>query len=118
MLCYITFVILRDTLLAVLKDQRPADTPSPEVLRELGAAVPARSTHALVLSGVRRAGKSVLQTQLMSQRRDWFYCNFEDTRLFGLSPQDFPTFLSLLDELVPSRAAVYLDEVQAVAGWQ
>jgi predicted AAA+ superfamily ATPase len=101
-----------------LKDQRPADTPSPEVLRELNATVPSHSTHALVLSGVRRAGKSVLQTQLMAQRRDWFYCNFEDTRLFGLSPQDFPTFLSVLDEMVPRKASVFLDEVQEVPAWQ
>ena len=101
-----------------MKDQRPADAPGPEILRELNASVPAHSTHALVLSGVRRAGKSVLQTQLMAQRRDWFYCNFEDTRLFGLSPADFPTFLSLLDEMVPRKASVFLDEVQEVAEWQ
>lgn len=104
--------------MAVLGDQRPADTPAPEILRELKTTVPSHPHHALVLSGVRRAGKSVLQTQLMSQRRDWFYCNFEDTRLFGLSPQDFPAFLSILDELVSRKASVFLDEVQEVAEWQ
>jgi uncharacterized protein len=111
-------VLLRNALLAVLKDQRPVDTPGPAVLRELGASVPSRSAHALVLTGVRRAGKSVLQTQLMSQRREWFYCNFEDTRLFDLSPRDFPTFLSLVDEVASRKAAVFLDEVQEVHEWQ
>jgi hypothetical protein len=46
-----------------------------------------------------------------------FYCNLEDTRLFGLSPQDFPLFLSLIDDLAPGRP-VFLDEVQEVDQWQ
>lgn len=54
----------------------------------------------------------------MRQRKAAFYCNLEDTRLFGLSPQDFPTFISLVDELAPRSAAVFLDEVQEVADWQ
>lgn len=111
-------MILRDTLSAVLRDQRPADTPGPEIVRELGATMPARSTHALVLTGARRAGKSVLQTQLMRARRPLFYCNLEDTRLFGLSPEDFPVFLSLVEEMAPKKAPVFLDEVQEVEDWQ
>lgn len=103
--------------MAVLKDQRPAGAPSPEIVRELVAAVPARSTHALVLTGARRTGKSVLQAQLMGARPGSFYCNLEDTRLFGLSPQDFPTFLSLVEDLAPKKAAVFLDEVQETEGW-
>ena len=86
--------------------------------RELARALPARSSHAIVLTGVRRAGKSVLQSQLMRGETARFYCNLEDTRLFELSPRDFPTFLSLVDELAPGDAGVFLDEVQEVAGWQ
>lgn len=77
-----------------------------------------RAGQALVLSGVRRAGKSVLQVQLMRERKTSFYCNLEDTRLFDFSPQDFPAFLSLVDELAPHSAAVFLDEVQEVEEWQ
>jgi predicted AAA+ superfamily ATPase len=68
---------------------------------------------------VRRSGKSVLQAQLIRGRSDHpFYCNLEDTRLFGLSPRDFPLFLSLVDELSREKAAVFLDEVQEVVEWQ
>jgi hypothetical protein len=77
-----------------------------------------RSAHVTVLTGVRRCGKSTLQTQLMRRAGAAFYCNFEDTRLFGLGPQDFPTFLSLLDELAPAEQPVFLDEVQEVEQWQ
>jgi uncharacterized protein len=47
-----------------------------------------------------------------------FYCNLEDTRLYDLSPRDFPTFLSLIEELAPENARVFLDEVREVEGWQ
>ena len=113
-------MILRDTLLAILKDQRPLKTPGAEIDRELARTVPARSRHALVLTGVRRAGKSVLQSQLMRRQRtgNSFYCNLEDTRLFNLSPRDFPAFLSVVEELAARGAAVFLDEVQEVREWQ
>ncbi len=86
--------------------------------RELVKVMPSRSSQALILTGVRRAGKSVLQTQLMRDHEHLFYCNLEDTRLYELKPNDFPTLLSLIDELAPEQARVFLDEVQEVEGWQ
>jgi uncharacterized protein len=47
-----------------------------------------------------------------------FACNLEDTRLFGMGPDDFGTFLSLLDELAGPGQPVFLDEVQEVEEWQ
>jgi len=73
---------------------------------------------ATVLTGVRRCGKSTLQAQLMRRAGGGFYCNFEDTRLYGLGPEDFPTFLSVLDELAGLDQPVFLDEVQEVKEWQ
>ena len=110
--------MLRDTLLSVLKDQRPPVAPAPEVPRELASEITARSSQAIALKGVRRCGKSILQAQLMRRAGRAFYCNLEDTRLFGLSPQDFPTVLSLVAELAGRAAPVFLDEVQAVPEWE
>ena len=75
-------------------------------------------SQAVILTGVRRSGKSTLQAQLMRRAENPFYCNFEDTRLFGLGPDDFPTFLSVLDELAAPDQPLFLDEVQEVEGWQ
>ena len=83
----------------------------------LAGRVVLRRSHATVLTGVRRCGKSTLQAQLMRARGEAVYCNFEDTRLYGLGPDDFPGFLSVLDEVAPRGAAVFLDEVQEAAGW-
>jgi hypothetical protein len=104
--------------LGVLGDQRPPAPPEPEVARELVSAVRGQASHALALKGVRRCGKSVLQAQLMRRSETAFYCNLEDTRLFGLSPADFPTLLSIIDELAPGGIPVFLDEVQEVPEWE
>ncbi len=72
----------------------------------------------MVLTGVRRCGKSTLQAQLMRRESAVFYCNFEDTRLFGMGPDDFPSFLSALIELAGADQPIFLDEVQAVQEWQ
>jgi len=111
-------VLLRDTLLGILRDPRPPAPAGREVVRELGSRIATRPGRALVLTGVRRAGKSILQAQLMRRSGRSFYCNLEDTRLYGLSPEDFPAFLSVLDELAPAPAPVFLDEVQEAAEWQ
>lgn len=111
-------MLLRSTLESVLRDPFVAPPPGHEVPRELAADVTLRPSHATVLTGVRRCGKSTLQAQLMRRAKRAFYCNFEDTRLFGMGPADFPAFLSVLDEVADPRSAVFLDEVQEVPEWQ
>ena len=92
--------------------------PRQEVDRLLLDDLVVSSSQATVLTGVRRCGKSTLQTQLMRRAPKAFYCNFEDTRLFGLQPDDFPAFLSVLDELTDTEQPVFLDEVQEIEQWQ
>jgi hypothetical protein len=71
-----------------------------------------------VLTGVRRCGKSTLQGQIRrGVKGHAVTLNLEDTRLYGMGPEDFPTLLSILETDHP-RAAVYLDEVQEVPEWQ
>lgn len=111
-------MLLRNTLAEILKDQQLRGTPGVEVERQLAGKLPRKSTQAIVLTGVRRAGKSTLQAQLMRARNRPFYCNLEDTRLFDFSAADFATFLSLIEESTPKTAAIFLDEVQEVSGWQ
>jgi predicted AAA+ superfamily ATPase len=91
---------------------------TPEVSRALAVSIPEAAPQAIALKGVRRCGKSILQAQLMRRHPHFCYCNLADTRLFGLSPRDFPSVLAVMDELSPATAPVFLDEVQAVAEWQ
>ncbi|MBI4026356.1 MAG: AAA family ATPase [Verrucomicrobia bacterium] len=72
---------------------------------------------ATVLTGVRRCGKSTLQSQLMRRAGAAFYCNFEDTRLYGLGAEDFSAFLLAIEEVAGASQPVFLDEVQEVDDW-
>ena len=111
-------MLLRETLVTVLGAATPTGALTAEVPRLVLKSLKRAAGHALVLTGVRRCGKSTLQQQLRRRERGpAVFCNLEDTRLYGLGPADFPTLLSVLEEHHPG-AAVYLDEVQEVSEWQ
>lgn len=111
-------MLLRETLVTVMRPSTPTGASPAEVPRLVLQALRRAAGHALVLTGVRRCGKSTLQQQLRRRERGAaVFCNLEDTRLYGLGPADFPTLLSVLEEHHPG-AAVYLDEVQEVPEWQ
>lgn len=112
-------MLLRETLEIVLSN--PAEPPGveDEVIRHFQPGwKPAMASHALALAGVRHCGKSTLQGQVRRGLQGASVTiNLEDTRLYGMGPEDFPTLLSVLDARHP-KAAVYLDEVQEVPEWQ
>ena len=93
--------------------------PEDEVIRHFQPEwEKAMASHALALTGVRRCGKSTLQGQVQRGiKGPSVTINLEDTRLYGMGPEDFPTLLSVLDARHP-KAGVYLDEVQEAPEWQ
>ncbi len=110
-------MLLRSIFSAVLGAPLPPPAAD-EVRRVAASSLRLRQGTALVLTGMRRSGKSTLQRQLARRSRGpAVFCNCEDTRLYGMGPEDFPTLLAVLDD-DHSRAAVYLDEVQEVDEWQ
>ena len=75
------------------------------------------SRHALILSGIRRCGKSTLLYQLLKGNyHDAFYLNFDDNRLFGFDNYD----LSRLDDTIKESSSqiLFFDEIQVVPGWE
>jgi predicted AAA+ superfamily ATPase len=112
-------MLLRETLISALASPAATAAPKDEVSRHFQPDWKASaSSHALVLTGVRRCGKSTLQAQIRRGiKGSAVTLNLEDTRLYGLGPEDFATLLSILETDHP-KAAVYLDEVQEVPEWQ
>jgi uncharacterized protein len=85
--------------------------------RELLELLPVTKTHALVVSGIRRCGKSVLLHQFIRNEIDEvFYFNFADIRLYQFSASDF----ILLDELIKEshKKILFFDEIQIIDGWE
>ncbi|UJP64954.1 ATP-binding protein [Mongoliitalea daihaiensis] len=74
-------------------------------------------SHALIISGIRRCGKSTLLVQLlMKQFPQAFYMNFEDPRLYGFALADFQKLDILIEEL--DDKTIFFDEIQVVNGWE
>jgi len=111
-------MLLREVLAEAIDNQRCAPVLEPEVKRRLLGGIRLAKGRALVLKGVRRSGKSVLQRQLMAGSGRSLYCNLEDTRLYGLGPEDFPALLALAGSRLPKGGTVFLDEIQEVPAWE
>jgi len=79
-------------------------------------AIPIPSNQILVVSGVRRCGKSVLIRKSLPNDAPGLYLNFEDPRLVDFEAADFPKLAQLRDEL--GKKSILLDEVQTVVGWE
>jgi len=79
--------------------------------------MPELACHALIISGIRRCGKSTLLHQLLKERHpNAYYLNFEDPRLYEFELNDF----TRLDELVADHEGkvLFFDEIQVVNGWE
>ena len=85
--------------------------------RELLAGLPDIKSHALIISGIRRCGKSTLLHQFVKQRgRPFFYFNFDDLRLAGFSSADY----GLMDSAIAESGAelLFFDEIQSAERWE
>jgi predicted AAA+ superfamily ATPase len=85
--------------------------------REALAGLPDITSHALIVSGIRRCGKSTLLHQFMRKlARPYFYFNFDDLRLLGFETSDF----TLLDTVIAESGSklLFFDEIQSAANWE
>ncbi|MEI7844314.1 MAG: ATP-binding protein [Chloroflexota bacterium] len=76
--------------------------------------------HAVIVSGLRRVGKSTLLAQMAHKlgRDAFYYVNFEDDRFLGFQPEDTNHFYQALVEAFGERKTFVIDEVQNIPGWE
>lgn len=76
--------------------------------------------HAVIISGLRRVGKSTLLAQMAHKlgRDSFYYVNFEDDRFLGFQPDDASRLYQVLVETFGERKIFVLDEVQNISGWE
>lgn len=85
--------------------------------REALQTLPDLSSYAMIVSGIRRCGKSTLLFQLLKERYpDAIYLNFEDPRLYEFEINDFVK----LDEVIRETGSKVLlfDEIQIITQWE
>lgn len=84
------------------------------ILTEINTQI---SEHALIISGIRRCGKSTLMKQMIEQLSvHYFFLNFDTAKLYTFDTADF----ELLDELISETdyKSLFFDEIQVVDGWE
>jgi predicted AAA+ superfamily ATPase len=89
----------------------------PGLKRDALTALPDLSSFALIVSGIRRCGKSTLLLQLLAGKYPKaIYLNFEDPRLYEFEPADF----ARLDEVIKQSGAsvLFFDEIQIIPEWE
>ena len=85
--------------------------------RKIDLADEILSSHALVLTGVRRCGKSTVMTQrIRKSNSPWFYLKFDAPALVTLELSDSSKMDSVIEETGAKR--LYLDEVHELDGWE
>lgn len=73
----------------------------------------------IVLTGVRRCGKSVLLQQFRKlYTQSDYYFNFEDERLINFTVSDFQLLQQVFVELFGVQKTYYFDEIQNIEGWE
>ncbi len=73
----------------------------------------------VVISGIRRCGKSTLLNQIRSIFREKdYYLNFDDERLINFRVGDFQLLHETFIELFGQQTTFWFDEIQNVPGWE
>jgi predicted AAA+ superfamily ATPase len=68
----------------------------------------------LILTGIRRCGKSTLLKQIMRTKTRYCYINFEDERLLTFRAEEFESLNEVLIEVYGPSATYFFDEIQNI----
>ncbi|MCX6681430.1 MAG: ATP-binding protein [Methanoregula sp.] len=68
----------------------------------------------LILSGIRRCGKSTLLKEIMQNKSGYCYVNFEDERLLNFRAEEFEILNEVLMEVYGTPEIYFFDEIQNI----
>ena len=73
----------------------------------------------IIITGIRRCGKSVLLTQFKKgQNENDYYINFDDDRLHTFNLDDFERLYEIFIDTFGVQSTFYFDEIQNIVGWE
>ncbi len=117
-------MLSKEQLRQILSDQKKSILKKPlgverEVLIEVNKKI--NLPHAIVLTGLRRSGKSTLLRQIIKkhyQDENFYYINFEDERFFNFNAEHFNDIYEVLLELFGKQKTFFIDEIQNVENFE
>ena len=73
-----------------------------------------KDNRVIILTGIRRCGKSTILRQIMKQKENFCYVNFEDERFLNFKAQDFEKLNEVLIEIYNNPKIYFFDEIQNI----
>lgn len=111
-------MIQKDYLQEIVHQQKEALSARDEgMLRNGLDSLPNVEDFALIVSGIRRCGKSTFLHQLLKKRNtEALYVNFDDPRLYDFELSDFQKLDGMIRE--SENNVLMFDEIQVIRGWE
>jgi len=111
--------LLKEIILEQEQGRQALETGIPRAALEIVSkhiALP----HTVVISGIRRCGKSTLLNQIVNNfyKKGVYYFNFEDERLVDFGVDDFNNLYEAFLEIYGERKVFFFDEIQNVSKWE
>ena len=112
-------MISKETIKNVIISQREfLDSSEQGTLREKSKEINIEESFALIVTGIRRCGKSTLLNQLLKKQKKGYYLNLEDPRLGGFDFLDFNKVKLIMEEIYGKGGVYFFDEIQTIPKWE
>ena len=112
-------MLLKETLRSIVKaQQKDLASLNYGIPRTSASNIDLKLPMAIILSGIRRCGKSTLLHQVMKKTGGKYYFNFEDPKATGFDLNDFQKLEELFLEESGQGDCYYFDEIQNVEKWE
>ena len=112
-------MLTKETLREVIISQREQlNKLDLGILREKGKEIKIEDSFALLITGIRRCGKSTFLNQILKKQKKGYYLNLEDPRLEGFDLSDFNKIETIMKETYGQKGVYFFDEIQNIDKWE
>jgi uncharacterized protein len=112
-------MLLKETLRQIVEtQQRDIKSLNSGVPRTIASNIDLTLPFAIIISGIRRCGKSTLLRQAMKATNGKYYFNFEDPKATSFELGDFQKLEELFSESFGQEECYFFDEIQNVEKWE
>lgn len=112
-------MILKDTLKEVIISQRETlEKLDLGIQRNKEEYIKIQTAFALIITGIRRCGKSTVLNHILKNQKTSYYLNLEDPRLDEFELSDFNKIETVMKEIYGEKGIYFFDEIQIVDKWE
>ncbi len=112
-------MITKEVLKEIILLQREDIIKSEQgTIREEIVEIKIEDSFALIITGIRRCGKSTFLNQILKNQSKGYYLNLEDPRLEGFELSDFNKVEKIMKDIYGEGGVYFFDEIQNINKWE